>query len=406
MEIGLREMLILMAVVVITVISVDIIKRLRQNRNALKFKLEPIPEVLDDPLTVEIGEVRKTYRDPAQHARFDTIEQAYEDIERPQLQQHKNNTHHQNAHHQPEQISLSADEHQPEPLFARREAFARREDPARREAFTREEFSPAETEASRPHSSSVSRVRVASEATIAATQQRSANKNNGRTRSYGSEHKAQAVPAPVDPSDVIILNIMARPQHHFSGDAIVKSALMCGLRYGENQIFHFYEPCVTSTASNTSIPSTKNSSKKEKAIFSLVNVVKPGTFDLNKLQDFTSPGLCLFMSVPGPDNIEASFQKMLMVAHKLANQLDTDLYDELHNPLTQKRLKQMHERIVQLHQAQLHQAQLHQAQLHQAQLHQAQLQQIQLQQEQQQNTSSSLHEVHSDQPTRAKSASV
>ena len=358
MEIGLREMLILMAVIVIAVISVDVFKRLRQNRNALKFKLEPIPETLDDPLAVEIGSVRKTYRDPAQHARFDTIEQAYEDIERPQLQQHKNNQHNNNQHNstqhhdESESASLLAEEIQ----------------------------ATAETsETSKPHSSSVSSARVASEATIAAAQQRSTNKNNGRTRSYGTEAKAQAPQAPVDPTDVIILNIMARPQHHFSGDAIVKAALMCGLRYGENQIFHFYEPCTTLS---------KSSKRKEKAIFSLVNVVKPGIFDLNKLQDLSSPGLCLFMSLPGPDDIEASFQKMLMVAHKLANQLDTDLYDELHNPLTQKRLKQMHERIVQLHQAQLQKMQLQQAQ------------------QEQHNTSSSLHAVHSDQPTRAKSASV
>lgn len=371
MEIGLREMLILMAVVVIAVISTDIFKRIRQNRHALKFKLEPIPETLDDPLAVEIGSVRKVYRDPAQHARFETVEQAYEDIERPQLQQHKAAT-----GHTPQQRCTDEP-----PLFAP-DSRAKEHQPV---AFVSEE-------AKKPHSSSVGNPRVASEETIAAAQQRAANKSFGRHRTYGSEHKPQAVQPPVDPTDVIILNIMARPQHHFAGDAIVKAALMCGLRYGENQIFHFYEPLTTET---------KSFHKKEKAIFSLVNVVKPGIFDLNKLQDFTSPGLCLFMSIPGPDNIETSFQKMLMVAHKLANQLDTDLYDELHNPLTQKRLKQMHERIVQLHQVQLHQVQLHQAQLNQAQ----QQQQTE-QQEQPQNASSSLHEVHYDNPSRVKSSNA
>jgi cell division protein ZipA len=179
---------------------------------------------------------------------------------------------------------------------------------------------------------------VASEATKAAAQQRAANKTASRTRTFAAAQKTENTKT-VDPTDVIILNIMARPQHHFAGDAIVKAALLCGLRYGENNIFHFYEP--------------SSVSRKDKSIFSLVNVVKPGTFDMNNMQNFTSPGLCLFMGVPGPDNIEASFQKMLLVAHKLANQLDTDLYDELHNPLTQKRLKQIHERVVQLHQAQM-----------------------------------------------------
>ncbi len=336
MEIGLREMLIFMAIIVIAVIALDIFKRMRHNRQALKFKLEPIPETLDDPLAVEIGAVRKAYQDPAQHARFDNIDEAYDDIERPQLQQLKTAQHSKSS-------TTVKESPQTQPIV-------------------NDEVPP-----SKPHSSSVSSPRVASEATKAAAQQRAANKSNSRNRSYGTDPKIQAAPATVAPTDVIILNIMARPQNHFTGEAIVKAALMCGLRYGENQIFHFYEPCG---------PTLRTSTKKENAIFSLVNIVKPGIFDLDKMQDFTSPGLCIFMSIPGPENIETSFQKMLMVAHKLANQLDTDLYDDLHNLLTQKRLKQMHERIVQLHQAQL------------------------------QNTPGSLHEVHSDNSTHAKIASA
>lgn len=335
MEVGLQEILVLMGVVVAMVIAIDLFKRSRHNRNALKFKLEPIPEGEEDPLAVEIGSVRKIHLDPLQHAKFDDINHAYDDLERPLLQQSRASVH---SHKIAPAATSVHTKTQDTKTFNNSATTNNLTQSSQAETQISETLKTHNSEVLKTHSSSVGSPRIASEASKVAAQQRVANKNTSRARTYAqtdsygqnaTSAKQSATPA----QDVIILNIMARPHQHFSGNDILKAALICGLRYGDNKMFHFYEPSLT---------------EKETAIFSLVNIVKPGFFDLDNMQDLSTPGLCLFMTIPGPDNIEASFQKMLMIAHKLANHLNTDLYDELHNPLTQKRLKQIQERVLQL----------------------------------------------------------
>ena len=116
---------------------------------------------------------------------------------------------------------------------------------------------------------------------------------------------------------------MPKSNSVIEGEALLKALLLCGMRFGEKSLFHYYE----------------NQGERDKAIFSLVNLVQPGTFILDEIDRFTSPGICMFMSLPGPKDPIAGFEIFILTAHKIAKKLNLELHDELHRPLTEESLK-------------------------------------------------------------------
>jgi cell division protein ZipA len=63
-------------------------------------------------------------------------------------------------------------------------------------------------------------------------------------------------------------------------------------------------------------------------------MVDPGTFDLNKIDNFTTPGLSLFIQLPLPMNCIQAYNKFIKQAQLLSKSLNADLYDEKFNILT------------------------------------------------------------------------
>lgn len=128
---------------------------------------------------------------------------------------------------------------------------------------------------------------------------------------------------------VIALTVMARHGQRMGG-AELRSALEAeGLRYGDMQIFHHY-----GDTGDTPEP-----------LFSVANAVNPGTFELDSLDDFETPGLTLFARVPETRGT-ARFDLMLSKAHHLALQLDADVCDDGHCTLTKQSANHIRERIV------------------------------------------------------------
>src|SRR5690606_29706238 len=102
--------------------------------------------------------------------------------------------------------------------------------------------------------------------------------------------EAGAEPAPTsntdqplkEPEEVLIINVMAMKGEMFKGTALLDIILKCGMRYGDMNIFHRY-----------------SDNKGEGALlFSMANMVKPGTFDLDAMDTFETPGISLFMTLP------------------------------------------------------------------------------------------------------------
>lgn len=132
------------------------------------------------------------------------------------------------------------------------------------------------------------------------------------------------------PDEVLVINVMARRGEILLGDALLASMISCGLRYGEMDIFHRFE----------------TPDGKGKVLFSLANMVKPGTFELDAMDTFETPGVCLFLALPtGGDSLRA-FELMAETAQTLARDLGAELKDEQRSVMTRQTIEHSRQRVV------------------------------------------------------------
>ena len=149
------------------------------------------------------------------------------------------------------------------------------------------------------------------------------------------QQKVESAPAPKPQQmaleEVLIISVMARERSGFAGAALLEVLLSCGLRYGHRNIFH----CYTGDES------------EEESLFSVVNAVKPGTFDLNSMASFNTPGISLFLTLPVPGQSSAmdAFEKMLATARAVADQLGGELRDENRSVMTGQTIEHCRQRI-------------------------------------------------------------
>lgn len=147
-----------------------------------------------------------------------------------------------------------------------------------------------------------------------------------RERTAAAEEPA--MPAP-DFSEVIVINVMAK-HTDFAGADLQRVLVSCGFHHGDMKIFHRHE---------------QHSGKGPK-LFSVANVVEPGFFELEKMDTFSTPGICMFMKLPGPKRPLHSFDIMMDCARKIANLLDADIKDEHHNPMRQQTAEHYRQRVL------------------------------------------------------------
>lgn len=79
--------------------------------------------------------------------------------------------------------------------------------------------------------------------------------------------------------------------------------------------------------------------------FGVVNMVKPGVFAEDALASLETPGISLFLTLPGPDSPMVAFRAMSDCARRLAERFDARLEDETHSTLSTQTLTHMEERV-------------------------------------------------------------
>ena len=128
-------------------------------------------------------------------------------------------------------------------------------------------------------------------------------------------------------SKLVILHVMAKRPRMFNGSDIVGIAREFGLEYDQMNVFH---------------KKVKRRGGK-RAMYSIVNAVKPGTFDLDRMDKFETPGISFVMSLPGPEKGLKAFNIMMEAAKKTAERLRGDLLDESRNRLNSQAITRMKE---------------------------------------------------------------
>jgi len=111
----------------------------------------------------------------------------------------------------------------------------------------------------------------------------------------------------INPDSVITLYIVAAKGAVLGGSDIYAALSSLGFKFGEMNIFHHYGI---------------GQLKSDRPLFSLVNILEPGFFDLSSIDDLTTRGLSVFMCLPTSQSSEVIFSYMLEITGRLANKLD------------------------------------------------------------------------------------
>ena len=147
-----------------------------------------------------------------------------------------------------------------------------------------------------------------------------------------------AVPAAVPPAQtdtvaasqadspkVVTLYIRARESRRISGVSLLDAAIKAGLRFGEMNIFH------------------RRQQGADQPVFSMANLTAPGSFDPSEWNLFETPGVTLFMTLPGPLSALDAWDAMLATSQRLAELLDAELLDDAQCLITRQRIAQIRE---------------------------------------------------------------
>lgn len=296
MDIGLREWLIVIGIMVIGGILFDGWRRMRGSKGRLKLKLDRNAANLaddsdDDPELLGPSRVINKHQEPSLDE-HDLAESAPRSARR--------------AEPLASDLDLELDE----------------------SSAGSERLSAVDERGEEPRSQPREKAREKAVETVA---EKPAEKVVNKARERTAAEAKPAAPRDLPkPQEVLVINVVARDPHGFRGQALLQSILESGLRFGDMDIFHRHE----SMAGNGEV------------LFSMANGVKPGTFDLDNIDTFTTRAVSFFLSLPGPRHPKQAFDLMVAAARKLSHELDGELKDEQRSVMTAQTIEHYRQRIV------------------------------------------------------------
>ncbi len=125
---------------------------------------------------------------------------------------------------------------------------------------------------------------------------------------------------------IVALYVIPRGNEVFSGKDILSAVAQLDLQFGEMEIFHHYGV---------------GEMKMERALFSLANMLEPGSFDMKQIDTFTTRGLVMFLYLPAAIDGQLVFELMLNTAQRLADLLGAELCDENRILISEQKIESM-----------------------------------------------------------------
>jgi cell division protein ZipA len=119
-----------------------------------------------------------------------------------------------------------------------------------------------------------------------------------------------------EPVRIVQIKVVAFEGKLFSGALLIDALRAVGLEYGSMNIFH------------------RQRNSGEPPVFSVVNMLEPGTFPVDNPSDFKSPGVVFFLQVGLVENPVAAFDEMVRIAQILASRISGEVLDAENQPLT------------------------------------------------------------------------
>ena len=129
-----------------------------------------------------------------------------------------------------------------------------------------------------------------------------------------------------EPSRILLVHVRAAKGSSFPGADLMAALQNEGLRLGEHGAFE--------APSDSGEP-----------LYTIANMVEPGTFPKNAGAGFTTQGITAFMVLPGPGGVE-SLAGMIESARRIARTLGGDVLDETGSTLTNQGATHLREQVI------------------------------------------------------------
>ncbi len=133
-----------------------------------------------------------------------------------------------------------------------------------------------------------------------------------------AEGSAKKQPQVVEEPQIMIIHLMSEKGKLVKGSELLSTLLDAGLRFGAMGIFHFH----------------KDGNGSGPIIFSLANILNPGTFDLDTMTEMSTPGVTMFVNLDEVHCPETAFNEMLSTANLIAPSLHLHVLDESRSSMT------------------------------------------------------------------------
>ena len=130
-----------------------------------------------------------------------------------------------------------------------------------------------------------------------------------------------------DNEQLIVLSVMASVDDPFKGQSLIRAFENTALQHSDVKIY-------------------QRNDEKGEPVYGVASAVKPGTFDLNRMDQFSTPGLSLFLQLPGPVDGVIAFDDMVTTAERLAVELGGELQDQNHSILSRQMVAHLRDGII------------------------------------------------------------
>ena len=127
---------------------------------------------------------------------------------------------------------------------------------------------------------------------------------------------------------ILVMHLMAPKGELLSGRDLQEASLKVGFRYGELKIFQRH----------------LNEDGSGEVLFSMANLVNPGTFDLNTINEMTTPGVTLFMALDDLEDPVAALEVMTASVDTLVETLGVSVLDETRSSMTRQTIDHYRQR--------------------------------------------------------------
>jgi cell division protein ZipA len=121
----------------------------------------------------------------------------------------------------------------------------------------------------------------------------------------------------VEKQEVFILYVDKSEGTPIDGAKLLPLLLTLGFRYGEMDLFHRHQ----------------DNAGRGDILFSLANMFNPGTFDIDNMEQVTTRGLTIFMTLPNSAEPLPTFNMMHNAAKKIADEFSAKVLDDQRRPL-------------------------------------------------------------------------